>query len=276
MTHAPVTTALDGIPALQDFTVAQIELWLLVLIRVSVLVFLLPILNTEEVPQRLKAAMSFFLSIILFPIVPDTAVAIPQSVPAYIMLAVKEIYIGLVMGFAGTFVFAGLRFAGSWIDAETGFNMMQMMNPVAQEEDTPMGHLLFILFIMLLLSTGGYMFYIQAIAESFRLIPLAGAQAASGPMVAVFLKLSVSAFLLGVKVAAPIIATLFISSVGLALIARIMPQMNVWMVGMPMKLALGLLTMVFALPLMWQAFLKEQDGLHGYWLVLMRLMGGGA
>ncbi|MDB5102699.1 MAG: fliR [Fibrobacteres bacterium] len=276
MTSVPVTTALDGIPALQDFTVLQIELWLLVLIRVSVLVFLLPILNTDEVPMRLKAAMSFFLSLILFPTLPHMAIEVPGSVPAYIMLAVKEIYIGLVMGFAGTFVFAGLRFAGAWIDAETGFNMTQMMNPIAQEEDTPIAHLLFILFILLLLSTGGYMFYLQAIAESFRLIPLAGANAASAGMVAVFLKLTVNAFLLGMKVAAPVVTTLFVSSVGLAIIARIMPQMNVWMVGMPMKLALGMLTMMFALPMMWQAFLKEQDDLHGYWIVLMRMMGGGA
>jgi flagellar biosynthesis protein FliR len=275
-TAIPITTALDGIPALQDFTVAQIEIWLLVLIRVSALVFLLPILNTDEVPQRLKAAMSFFLSLILFPTVPHAAIAIPESVPAYIMLAVKEIYIGVVMGFAGTFVFAGLRLAGSWIDAETGFNGMQVMNPIAGEEDTPMGHLMFIIFILMLLATGGYQFYIQAIAESFRLIPLTGAEAASGGMVAIFLKLSISAFLLGVKVAAPVVGTLFISSIGLAIIARTMPQMNVWMVSMPMKLALGMMTMIFALPLMWQAFVKEQDDIHGYWLVLMRMMGGGA
>jgi flagellar biosynthetic protein FliR len=273
MTSIPVPTALDGIPALQDFTVAQIELWLLVLVRVSVLVFLLPILSTDEVPARFKAGMSFFLSLILFPTLPHTVVAIPSNLPAYLMMAIKEIYIGAVMGFAGTFVFAGLRFAGSWIDAETGFNMMQIMNPIAQEEDTPLGHLLFILFILLLLSTGGYMFYLQAIAESFQLIPLAGANAASGHMIAVFIQLSTNAFLLGMKVAAPVVTTLFVSSIGLAVIARIMPQMNVWMVGMPMKIALGTLTTIFALPLMWQAFLKEQDSLQGYWIVLMRMMG---
>lgn len=273
MTTIPVPTALDGIPALQDFTVAQIELWLLVLVRVSVLVFLLPILSTDEVPARFKAGMSFFLSLILFPTLPHTVVAIPSNLPAYLMMAIKEIYIGAVMGFAGTFVFAGLRFAGSWIDAETGFNMMQIMNPIAQEEDTPLGHLIFILFILLLLCTGGYMFYLQAIAESFQLIPLAGANAASGHMIAVFIQLSTNAFLLGMKVAAPVVTTLFVSSIGLAVIARIMPQMNVWMVGMPMKIALGTLTTIFALPLMWQAFLKEQESLQGYWIVLMRMMG---
>ncbi len=262
-----------GIPSLEQFTVMQIELWLLVLIRVSVMVFLLPIILTDDVPARLKAGLSFFLSIILFPTIPATSVAIPSSVPAYIFLALQEIYVGAVMGFASTFVFSGLRFAGSWIDSETGFNMMQVMNPMAQEEDTPLGHLIFILFVLVLLCTGGYVFYFRAIAESFQIIPLVSARAASGSMVGIFSQMSADAFLLGMKVAAPVVATLFISSIGLAIIARIMPQMNVWLVGMPMKIAVGTMTTIFALPLMLQAFLREQENIHGYIIALMRVMG---
>jgi flagellar biosynthetic protein FliR len=273
---APVPSPLDGIPALQDFTVAQIEIWLLVLVRVSVMVFLLPILSTEEVPTRFKAGLSFFLSIIIFPVLPPAAISIPSNVPSYILMAMKEIYIGAVMGFAGTFIFAGLRFAGSWIDSETGFNMTQIMNPVAGEEDTALAHLIFILFILILLAGGGHIFYLQALAESFRLIPLTGAHFASRGLVAGFALLTTDSFVLGMKVAAPVVATLFVSSVALALIARIMPQMNVWMVGMPMKIGVGMLTLMFALPLMWQAFAKQQVSLQTYWIGLMRLMGGGA
>jgi len=76
-----------------------------------------------------------------------------------------------------------------------------------------------------------------------------------------------------VKVASPVVATLFISSIALAMIARIMPQMNVWLVGMPMKIAVGTLTTIFALPLMLEAFLKEQENIHGYWIALMHVMG---
>lgn len=273
MTPAIPASALSGIPALQDFTVAQIEIWLLVLLRISVLVFLLPILSTEEVPSRFKAGLAFFLSIIIFPVLPQTAINIPPNLPAYIFMAMKELYIGAVMGFAATFLFAGLRFAGAWIDGETGFNMTQIMNPMAQEEDTAVAHLIFIIFVLLLLATGGYAFYLQALAESFRLIPLTGAQMASRDMMEVFTILTTDSFLLGMKVAAPVVATLFISSVALAIIARIMPNMNVWMVGMPMKIAVGIMTLAFALPLMWQAFQKQQNSLNGYWIGLMRLMG---
>jgi flagellar biosynthetic protein FliR len=269
----PGTNPFTGIPTLGDFTVVQIELWLLVLVRISVLVFLMPLLFTEEVPARLKAAMSFFLSLVIFPLLPATTLEIPESLGAYFLLAIREIYIGLVMGFAGTFIFAGLRLAGSWIDQEAGFASVQLFNPVAQEEDTPMGHLLFLIFIMLLLSTDGYAFYLRALAESFRLIPLGHAQEAAPGVLAVFTRLSANAFLLGMKVAAPVVSTLFISSIALALIARIMPQMNVWLVGMPMKIGLGILTLMFALPLLWHAFQGEQERIHSYWLVLMRTMG---
>ncbi len=273
ISHLPPTSALDGIPAIQDFTVAQIEIWLLVLIRVSVMVFLLPILSTEEVPTRFKAGLSFFLSIILFPVIPAASIAIPSNVVSYVFMALKEIYIGAVMGFAATFIFAGLRFAGSWIDSETGFNMTQIMNPVAQEEDTAMAHLIFILFILMLLVTGGHIFYLQAMAESFRIIPLTGAHMATTGLVSAFAWLTMDSFVLGMKVAAPVVSTLFVSSIALAIIARIMPQMNVWMVGMPMKLGLGMLTLIFALPMMWQAFLKQQAYLQQYWIGLMRMMG---
>jgi flagellar biosynthetic protein FliR len=152
--------------------------------------------------------------------------------------------------------------------------MTQIMNPMAGEEDTALAHLIFILFILILLETGGHVFYLQALAESFRLIPLTGAHMASGGMVAVFATMTAESFLLGMKVAAPVVATLFVSSIALAIIARIMPQMNVWMVGMPMKIALGMMTLMFALPLMWQAFAKQQGALQTYWIGLMRLMAG--
>ena len=72
-------SVLQGVPALQDFTTAQIEIWLLVLVRVSVMVFLLPILSTDDVPTRFKAGLSFFLSIILFPALPFPPTWWPMS-----------------------------------------------------------------------------------------------------------------------------------------------------------------------------------------------------
>lgn len=272
MNPSAASALTSGIPGLQDFTVVQIELWLLVLVRVSVMVYLLPIINSDEIPTRLKAGLSFFLSLIIFPTIPQASLEIPANLAAYFILAIREIYIGAVMGFAATFIFAGLRFAGSWIDQETGFSMMQLFNPMVQEEDTPLAHFLFLIFILLLLCTGGYIFYIRAISESFRILPLGWVHFASADMVRIFVRMTTESFVLGLKVAAPVVTALFVSSVALAVVARIMPQMNVWLVGMPMKLALGMLTLFFALPMLWQTFLRGQETIQSYCVALMHLM----
>jgi flagellar biosynthetic protein FliR len=93
-------------------------------------------------------------------------------------------------------------------------------------------------------------------------------------MLAVFLRMTADAFLFGLKASAPVLAALLMSSLGLAVTARIMPQMNVWLVGMPLKLLLGLVTVVYALPVLWMVFQKHfhawVEGLGD----LIRLMGG--
>ncbi len=266
--------ALQAIPTLADLTVARLELWMLVLIRISFMVFLLPLLGTEEVPARLKATLSFFLSLIIFPVIPSVAVEIPNSATAYILLAVREIYVGAIMGFAATFVFAGLRVAGSFLDLETGFSMVQLLDPTAQEESSAMGQLLVILFSILFLVSGGHLFYIRIIAESFQAIPLTTADFAIEGSVGILVRLSADALIFGLKAAAPVLATLFVSSIGLAVVARIMPQMNIWMVGMPLKLALGIMGLSITLPLIWSAFSKEQDRIQSYCLALLRQLGG--
>jgi flagellar biosynthesis protein FliR len=265
--------ALQSIPTIGDWTVGQFELWLLVLIRVSVLIFMLPILMTGEIPGMLKAGIAFFISILLFPALPVQTLVIPDSLFGFTLLAMRELYVGAVMGFAGTFVFTGIRIAGNWIDQETGFSMIQMYNPLVEDEDSALGHLIFIIFTLMLLSTGAYRFYLQVIGESFQSIPLGGAHTHFNEVLKVYIEMSAQAFSFGIRAASPIVVTLFMSSIALAVVSRMMPQMNVWMLGMPLKIALGLMTTIFALPLMWQVFLKEQERLQWLNITLLKIMG---
>ncbi len=267
--------ALQSIPTIGDWTVGQFELWLLVLIRVSMMIFMLPILMAGELPNTLKAGISFFISIILFPSLPPQTISIPDSLMGFMALAMREIYVGGVMGFAGTFVFTGMQVAGNWIDQETGFTMIQLYNPLVEEEDSALGHLIFIIFTLILLSTGGYRFYLQVIGESFQQIPLTSAQFHFAEVLKVFTEMSAQAFSFGIRAAAPVVVTLFMSSIALAVVSRMMPQMNVWMLGMPLKIAVGILTTIFALPLIWQVFLKEQERLQWLDIALLKILGHG-
>jgi flagellar biosynthetic protein FliR len=264
----------SAFPGLADFTVAQVELWLLMLLRLGTAVFLFPVLNSEEIPVRVKAGLALFLSFVLFPTLPHTVVAVPDNAPGLFALGLKEVYVGLILGFAGTLALAGLRIAGEWIDQESGFGMLQLFDPASQEPASAVGNLLVWLFTVLLLVTGGYLFLIRALAESFQAIPLAGAHWEGRSMLAVFLRMTGDAFVLGMKASAPVLAAVFISSLGLAVTARIMPQMNVWLVGMPLRLLLGMVTVLYGLPVLWLVFKKHFDAWGMALWDLMRVLGG--
>lgn len=265
-------TLLPGIPTLQDFTVTQVELWLFCLIRVSFCVFLLPVLMSEEVPVSLKAGLSFFISLVLFPTLPAQSIGIPDNLGDLFSMAIRELYVGLVMGFAGTFAFVGLRLAGAWMDQEIGFSMIQLFNPLAGEEETALGNFLQLLFGMLLIATGNYILWLQAIGESFRAIPLASAQFNSEAILEGFVKLTTLAFEFGIKASAPILVTLFVTSVSLAIVARIMPQINAWLIGMPLKIGLGVFVLWSTLPVLWSLFQKHHFEVVDHALFMQRLL----
>jgi flagellar biosynthesis protein FliR len=269
-------TLLPGIPTLQDFSVTQIELWLLCLLRVSFCVFLMPVLMNEEVPLSVRAGLSFFVSLAIFPAIPAQTVALPETPAEIFALALRELYVGIVMGFTGTFAFVGLRMAGAWIDQELGFSMIQLFNPIAGEEETAMGNFLQIVFGLLMIVSGNYVLWLQAIGESFRAIPLGGAEFNNAGMLASFTHLSTMAFIFGLKVSAPVIVTLFLTSVALAIVARIMPQVNAWLIGMPLKIGLGILLLWSTLPMMWSLFQAYHDQVISRALIMQRLMSPGS
>lgn len=265
-------TLLPGIPTLQDFSVTQIELWLLCLLRVSFCVFLMPVLMNEEVPLSVRAGLSFFVSLAIFPAIPAQSIALPESPAALFSLALRELYVGIVMGFTGTFAFVGLRMAGAWIDQEIGFSMIQLFNPIAGEEETAMGNFLQIVFGLLMVVSGNYVMWLQAIGESFRAIPIGAAEFNPGGLMSQFTYLSTLAFIFGLKVSAPVIVTLFLTSVALAIVARIMPQVNAWLIGMPLKIALGVLLLWSTLPMMWSLFQTYHEQVVNRALIMQGLM----
>lgn len=266
-------TLIPGIPTLQDFTVTQIELWLLSLIRISVCVFMLPVLMTEEVPLTLRAGLSFFISLLIFPTIPPQSIGLPETPADLFALALREMYVGAVMGFAGTFAFFGLRLAGSWMDQEIGFSMVQLFNPLSAEEETAIGNFIQLIFGMLLIASGAYVYWLQAVGESFRAIPLAGAHIASDGVLEIFLRLTTLGFIFGIKASAPVLVTLFLTTVALAIVARIMPQMNVWLIGAPLKIGLGTLVLWTTMPVLWKLFQSHHEMIVAHAMALQRVLG---
>lgn len=241
----------------QTFTglgVFKLEMFFLVLVRLSFLVFLMPFLDNQAIRSRVKVGLVFFLALIFWSQVQDTTITPVASPLFFFILVLKEAIIGIIMGFGMQFMVYFVSVAGYFMSRDMGFMQSTSMDPLTEEMSTDVSNLLIIMFSIIFLITGGHNFFILLMQQSFEMIPLAEFYFHSEKVSQVFLILSSNAFLLGIKMASPMIVTILLSQVGMAFIARVMPQMNIWIVGMPLKIGLGMLILISALPLMYQVF----------------------
>lgn len=257
---------MDQIP----FSVDQIEIFFLIFVRIITIVALLPVFGSQSIPVQLKVGFSLLLSIILFNMVIGSKPQIPDfSWGVMVLLVLKEIMVGLAIGFASSILFAAVQFAGRLIDTEMGFGMVQLFDPFNNESVTVMGQFQIIVFTLLFLLFNGHYFFILAIEKSFELIPLTGVHIAGGHLASHITDMVANIFILAIKFAAPVFITLVLTSISLGVVARTVPQMNIFFVGLPLKIMVGLGTTFIALPLLGSLFRKMVEALiQDIWRIL--------
>ncbi len=228
-----------------DFLI--IQGWLLIFARTSAFVAIAPFFSIQGVPALVKIGFSFTFSVILLPLVPFT----PQNeitLLAWWLLVVKEVAVGVTLGFITNMIFAAIRIAGELIDIQMGFAMATVLDPQTQTRTTLMGQLKYLVAILIFLAIDGHHILIGALAHSYTLVPLTSA--VFNPAIALYiLKTFVGMFALAFKIAAPIVAVLIIADIALGLVARTVPQINVFILGFPLKAGLGMFTLALVLPL---------------------------
>lgn len=259
------------------FSVDTIEAFLLVFTRVATMLALFPIFGATTVPPQAKVGLSLIIALLVFVATPGLhTVAIPAaygpSVPLLFLLIVKEVLVGLTIGFASAFLFAAVQFAARLIDMEMGFGMVDLIDPMSEDSITVMGQLWIIVFTILLLLINGHYFFILAIEKSFTVIPLACAQMQFGPVASHFSDMVGEIFVLSIKMSAPVYVTLILTEMTLGIVARTAPQINIYFVGLPGKILIGIVTTVIAFPMLAGLFRKIFEGMMGdIWSILYLL-----
>jgi flagellar biosynthetic protein FliR len=226
------------------------------------MISLLPIVGSETVPSQLKAGLSFMLAILLFSQVPVAEhTALLFSLPTFILLVVKELFVGLTIGFASSFLFAAVQFAGKIIDSNIGLTMVEIVDPFTSSMVSITGQFKIIIFSMLFLVINGHYFMLIAIQKSFVYIPLCGAHMPTGGVMNQLVTMGADIFVLAIKLSAPIFAVLFLMEISLGIVARTVPQINIFFVGLPLKIGVGLATLAIVLPSLGFMFRVMTDGL---------------
>ena len=219
---------------------AEFERFLFVFFRVGALVLFVPILGSRQVPSSMKIGFILFLSIAIFPLVEGRPLPEPRGIFDLAIFLISDVTIGLGIAFITRLIFTAVQIAGTVVDFQMGFGVVNVIDPQTDTQVSVTAQFHNIIAVLIFLAIDAHHFIIQAIVESFFIINPAEINFASITP-EYMLYLFSATFTTAVKIAAPIMAILFFLSVGLGLVARTVPQMNVFIVGFPLQIGVGLL-----------------------------------
>ncbi len=249
-----------------DINTPKILLIALMFIRVGGVIFALPIFGEDQVPVRVKILLGAVLTFALYPVVFNNwsagQIANLTHIEMFVMLIFRELLIGLSLGYVAKLMIDGILMASNLVGFQMGFGTAQLFLPTADDKVTSFMALNHILIIMIFLALNYHHLYIQAIYESFKIIPL-GLAWPKASFFEFLIPLSASMFVSALQLAAPIVVALMFSTMALGLIARTVPQVNVFIVSFPVNFYLGIIIYVATLPLMPGWLSNHFSGLHG-------------
>jgi flagellar biosynthetic protein FliR len=231
-----------------SLSLPQVQAAILVFIRIGAILIAAPLFGSRNVPFQLKAGLSLVLAMVIFPVAGFQAVYL-TGIPSLITAMMGEVLIGVIIGFTARLIFSAVQLAGQLIGFQMGFGIVNVIDPQTSTQFSIVAQFQNIMTLLIFLALDAHYWFILAISSSFELIPPLGFCFTNSLMEAI-VSLSCDMFVIAAKVAAPVIAVLLFTSVALGLIARTVPQMNIFIVGFPIKIAIGLLGVGLSLPLL--------------------------
>jgi len=221
-------------------TLGQLEFFLLVLIRMTGLFILSPIFGRRNVPTVFKIGFSLFLTLIFINTIEVPELNLFNNIYMYVLYIVKELVVGMILGYVTYVIMSALYLAGQLIDMQIGFGMVNVIDPLTNIQVPLTSNFYYMYTILIFLTMNGHHMIIQALFESFQIIPVEQITFNTG-LLSNIINIMKDMFLIAVRIASPIIAAIFVVDVILGVLSRTMPEMNVFMLGMPIKIIIGLL-----------------------------------
>ena len=220
------------------FSQNTMEYLLLILVRVASFVSISPFFGQSNTPMRLKVGFSCFVTLLLFYTLPPQDVSY-GTVIEYSVLVIKESIAGILLGFSAYICNMVLQLSGKIIDMEIGISMAQVMDPLTKTQSSITGTFYYYLVFLLLICSNFHFFLLHAIVDSFQVIPIGGIMMGN-TMYDTFLGFMTNYFIIGFRICLPVFGTIILLNSILGIMAKVAPQMNMFAVGMQIKLITGL------------------------------------
>ncbi len=249
-----------------------LEGFFLAFLRCSTALVLMPIFGFNGIPNQIKAGLALILAIIMAPEASQNLFNAPPGVMAMATVAISEVLVGLVFGMVTTLILVSAEFAGTIVGMQMGFAIVNLFDPQLGQVAL-IGRYQYFVAMIIFLCLDMHLPFLRALGDSFVLIPL-GSALFQDAIAMQYARLSAQVFVIAIKIAAPVMAMMFITELTLGVIARVVPQMNVFIVGFPLKIGVGMYGLVITGPLFVFVIAKVFRGYEHELRTIMILLSG--
>ena len=221
------------------FDLLNFEYFLLIMVRISTFVFVAPFFGQQGIPSITKIGFSGLLAIMVLYAVPPVEEEY-YSALGFGILVFREATTGLLIGFAAYLCNSIILFAGSTIDMDIGLSMASKFDPTMNTQVTITGNLYQYFMLLFMIATNMHQFILRAVIDSFTVIPLGGARFEPDYLLTMMIEYITNVFVIGFRIFLPVFATILIMNVVLGIMAKVAQQMNMFSVGIQIKILAGL------------------------------------
>lgn len=228
----------------------DIEHFLLVLVRIASFLMTAPIFSmASTTPRRVKIGFAVAISFLVFPLVPRETI-IYETMWQYAAIVIKETAVGVIIGFMANICLSILNLSGRIIDTEVGFAMVSQFDTTTRTQTSITGTIYTYFIMLLLIVTDMYQYVVRAIIDSYQLIPVGAVNFNINRLFPVALQYMTDSFVIAFRIVLPFFTVILLLNVVLGILAKVAPQMNMFVVGMQLKVFTGLVVMVLTAALL--------------------------
>lgn len=224
-------------------------IFLLIFCRITAFFVVAPVFSSRGVPNTFKIGLGFFISFIVFLTYGMKQSIVPDA--EYLLIVIREILIGIMLGYIVYLFFSVVQTAGAFMDLQIGFAMANVIDPHTGTSAPLLGNFKYMLMMVIFLMMNGHHYLLTGLMDSYQWMPLSNemfSKLMSGSITDYLTRLVGNTFLLAIQVSAPLVVAMFLTDVGLGFLAKTAPQFNVFVIGIPLKLIIGLFLLILLMP----------------------------
>ncbi|XQY93525.1 flagellar biosynthetic protein FliR [Metabacillus sp. HB246100] len=256
-------TVLDNYPA-----------FLLVFMRVSAFFVTLPIFSYRNIPNTHKIGFAFILAWIMFISLDPPEIFIDGQ---FFMLLIKEALFGLLIGFSAYFILAAIQIAGSFIDFQMGFAIANVIDPQTGAQSPLIGQFLYTFALLFMLTTNAHYLLLDGVFYSYQFVPIDQLYLplGEGDVIEFIVESFNSMFIIAFQMSIPVVGSLFLVDIALGIVARTVPQLNIFVVGLPLKIGVSFIMLILVMGALFMLMRELFETMTYTMRGLMHLFGRG-